>query len=139
MAKTPARSKSIPPAKPAPRKRGCPPQPGGPKPQAEIQRAYRARLAAAGKVLKLVDADAAADLAMVAAMREKLHDALLKLELRDEEVARLAARNHQVENELTRVEQCNLNILKELIELRKAAAPSARARPRAKSQRQRDA
>jgi hypothetical protein len=56
-------------------------------------------------------------------MRERLHDALLKLELRDEEVARLPARNHQVENELKRVEQDNI-VLKQ-----KATAPT-RARPR---------
>jgi hypothetical protein len=46
-------------APPAKRRRGRPPKPGGPKPQAEVQRAYRARLAAAGKVVRLVDANAA--------------------------------------------------------------------------------
>jgi hypothetical protein len=108
------------------------------KPQAEIQRAYRARLKAAGKVLKLLDADTAADLAMVDRMRERLHDALLKLELRDEEVARLTARNHQVENELKRVEQHNLNLLKDNIVLKQKATAPVRARPQGKSQRQRD-
>jgi hypothetical protein len=48
---------------------------------------------------------------------------VLKLELRDEEVARLTARNHQVENELKRAEQQNLNILKELIVLKRTARP----------------
>jgi len=41
-----------PPAPPAKRRRGRPPKPGGPIPRAEIQRAYRARLAAAGKVVR---------------------------------------------------------------------------------------
>jgi hypothetical protein len=123
------------PVPPGPKRRGRPPRPGGPTPPAEIQRAYRARLAAAGKVLKLVDADAVDDLAMVGRLRERLHNALLKLELQEQEVARLTARNHWLENEMKRVEQHNLNILKDLIVLRKeqAAAPSARARPRAKS------
>jgi hypothetical protein len=64
-----------------------------------------------------------------------LHDALLKLELRDEEAARLTARNHQVENELKRVEQHNLNLLKDNIVLKqKATAPATRTQqPRAKS------
>jgi TnpA family transposase len=37
MAKTPARSRSVPPAKPVKRPRGRPPRLGGPTPQAEIQ------------------------------------------------------------------------------------------------------
>ena len=50
MAKKPRLS----PAPPAKRRRGRPPKPGGPTPQVEIQRAYRARLAAAGKIVRLV-------------------------------------------------------------------------------------
>jgi hypothetical protein len=45
--------------RPAPAKkrwRGRPPKPGGPKSQVEVQRAYRPRLKAAGKVVKIVDA-----------------------------------------------------------------------------------
>ena len=38
------------------RPRGRPPKPGGRIPQVEVQRAYRARLAAAGKVVRVVDA-----------------------------------------------------------------------------------
>jgi hypothetical protein len=51
-----AKKPRSPPAPPAKRPRGRPPKPGGPIPQAEIQRAYRARLAAAGKVVRLVAA-----------------------------------------------------------------------------------
>jgi hypothetical protein len=39
------------------RRRGRPPKPGGRKSQVEVQRAYRARRKAAGKVLRLVDAN----------------------------------------------------------------------------------
>jgi hypothetical protein len=46
MAKNPALNPPVPAAPTAKRPRGRPPSPGGPKPQAEIQRAYRARLAA---------------------------------------------------------------------------------------------
>jgi len=45
--------------RPAPakkRRRGRPPKSGGPKSQAEVQRAYRARLKAAGKIVRIVDA-----------------------------------------------------------------------------------
>ena len=58
---------------------------------AEVQRAYRARLAAAGKVVKLVDAgfDPAVMSELIAELRDKLHNALLKLELREQDVARL--------------------------------------------------
>jgi hypothetical protein len=62
-------------------------RPGGPKPQAEIQRAYRARKAA-----QAADAAAArADLGTFVEMRDKLHNALLNLELREQDVARLEA------------------------------------------------
>jgi hypothetical protein len=106
MAKAPVRRPhSVPPAKAVKSPRGRPPQHGGPKPQAETQRAYRARLKAAGKVLKLVDADAVADLAMVDGMHEKLHNALLKLERRKRDVARLTTRNAYLENELKQLER----------------------------------
>jgi hypothetical protein len=55
----------------------------------KIQRAYPARLKAAGDVVKLIDASVAADLAMLDGIREKLHDLLLKMELWDQDVARL--------------------------------------------------
>jgi hypothetical protein len=88
----------------------------------EVQRAYRARLKAAGKVLKLVDADAIADLAMFEGMREKLHNALLKLERREQDVARLEQRNTYLENELTRLEQHHTNALKEIVTLKQKVA-----------------
>jgi hypothetical protein len=47
-----------PPSVPAVKRRGRSPKPGGRRPQVEIQRAYRARLAAAGKVVRIVDAGA---------------------------------------------------------------------------------
>jgi hypothetical protein len=53
--KTPARPRSVPAAKAVTRPRGRPPRPGGPTPKAEFQHAYRARLKAAGKVVKLAD------------------------------------------------------------------------------------
>jgi hypothetical protein len=56
MAKNPIRHPPAPAALVAKRRRGRPPSPNGPKSQAEIQRAYRARLAAAGKVVRLIDA-----------------------------------------------------------------------------------
>jgi hypothetical protein len=54
MAKTSER----PPSHPTVAKRppGRPPKPGGRIPQVELQRAYRARLAAAGKVVRIVNA-----------------------------------------------------------------------------------
>jgi hypothetical protein len=54
-----AKKSRSPPPPPAKRPRGRPPKPGGPTPQVEIQWAYRARLAAAGKVVRLVDAASA--------------------------------------------------------------------------------
>jgi hypothetical protein len=87
------------------RRRGRPPKPGGRTPEVEVQRAYRARLAAAGKVVRIVDAAAVdpasarvslasasdfdpatqmiCDRAAFADMRDRLHNALLKLELRE--------------------------------------------------------
>jgi hypothetical protein len=58
MAKNPNRCPPVPAAPVAKRKRGRPPSPNGPTSLAEIQRAYRARLAAAGKVVRAADAAA---------------------------------------------------------------------------------
>jgi hypothetical protein len=138
MTKNPAQSRSVPPPKPAQRPRGRPPRPGGPIPQADVQRAYRARLKATGKVLKLVDADAVADLAMLDRLRERLHNALSKLERREQDVARLTTRNAYLEGELKRLEQHHTNALKEIVVLKQKTTAPARARPRAKCQRQRD-
>jgi hypothetical protein len=101
MVKKPPRSISAAPA--GKRPRGRPPKPGGRIPQVEVQRAYRARLAAAGKVVRVVDTvsvrPAPANLASTAIpdfdpardriyeremfekMRDDLRNALLKLEL----------------------------------------------------------
>jgi hypothetical protein len=106
------------------RPRGRPPTPQGAKPQAEIQRAYRERL----KANRIPPAD-------VADLHERLGRLALTLELREQDVARLTARNTVLENELKRVEQHNLNLLKDNIVLKQAAAAPAvrtRARPRTK-------
>jgi hypothetical protein len=96
MAKNPSLPPPVPTAPTAKRPRGRPPSPGGPKSQAEIQRAYRGRLAAQA-------ADAAVtrpDPETFVEMRDKLHNALLELELRDQDVARLEQRNADLESEL---------------------------------------
>jgi hypothetical protein len=116
-----AKKPHSPPTPPAKRRRGRPPKPGGPIPQAEVQRAYRARLAA-GKVLRLVDAASArpvltsipgfdpapqliCDRKTFKDMRDNLHNALVKLEVRDQDVARLETRNAYLEHELKRTER----------------------------------
>src|SRR5271163_1070665 len=132
MAKNPRK----PPTPPAKRRRGRPPKPGGPTPQVEIQRAYRVRLAAAGKIVRLVDAShvtpAAGSPVLTSIpgfdpatqlicdretfkdMRDNLHNALVKLEVRDQDVARLETRNAYLEGELKRQERHNTNALKEV-------------------------
>ena len=138
MAKKPATA-SDPSAKP---RRGRPPKPGGRIPQVEVQRAYRARLAAAGKVVRIVDAIAVSptpagvaqlsivfERQMVARIRDQLHNALSKLELREEEVTRLRGRNAYLESELTLQERHLTNALKDNIVLKqKLALKSARRR-----------
>ena len=90
--------------------------------QVGIQRAYRARLAAAGKVVRVVDAasvrpaSASPPMAatpefdparngiyerkMIEKTRDDLRNALLKLERRQADVARLEQRNAYLEGEL---------------------------------------
>jgi hypothetical protein len=87
-------------------------------PQAEIQRAYRARLAAQA-------ADTAAtrpDLKTFLEMRDELHNALLKLELREQDVAWLEQRNAYLEGELKLQGQHHTNALKEVIVLKQELA-----------------
>jgi hypothetical protein len=127
MAKKPKPRK--PPAPPAKRPRGRPPKPGGPKPQAEIQRAYRERLAAAGKVVKLVDA-ALFDPGAVGDMRERLRNAVLEVERRRDDVARLEARNAYLERELKLQEQHLTNTFKEVITLKQQLAKKKPAKRR---------
>ena len=128
------------PAPPAKRRRGRPPKPGGPTPQVEIQRAYRPRLAAAGKVVRLVDvvlgsaATASPALALIPGfdpatqlvcdrqafegMRKKLHNGLLEVERRRDDVARLETRNTHLERELKLQERHHTNTLKEVVALK---------------------
>jgi hypothetical protein len=103
-----ARKPNPPPSAPvALRRRGRSPKPGGRIPQAEVQRAYRARLAAAGKVVRIVDAgainpaaprvavasdpafdparDGVYERAMIENMRDDLHNALLRIELLEDD------------------------------------------------------
>ena len=108
-------------------------------PQAEIQRAYRARLAAAGKVFRLADAASASpalasipgfdparqlicDRKTCKDMRDNLHNALVKLDVREQDVARLETRNAYLEIELKLQERHITNTLKEVIALRQQLA-----------------
>ena len=139
MAKKPA-TPSCPTAKP---RRGRPPKPGGRIPQVEVQRAYRARLAAAGKVVRIIDVGAVSptpagvaqlsipdfdpakdgiERPMVARIRDQLHNALSKLELREEEVTRLRDRNAYLESELQLQERHLTNALKDNIVLKQKLA-----------------
>ena len=134
-----AKKPRSPPAPPAKRRRGRPPKPGGPTPQAELQRAYRARLAAEGKIVRLVDAASASpalasipgfdparqlncDRKTNKGMRNNLHNALVKLDMREQDVARLETRNSYLESELKLQERHITNTLKEVITLRQQLA-----------------
>jgi len=88
---------------PKPR-RGRPPKPGGPIPRAEVQRAYRARLAA-GRV----------DPGLIDDLRDRLSRAVARAELREEEAARLRDRNAYLEGELRRLEREATNAAKDRI------------------------
>jgi hypothetical protein len=112
------------------RPRGRPPSPQGAKPRAEVQRAYRERRKAAGKVLRVIDAWTTMTPAEIAEMREGLGNALLELELRQQDVARLEARNAYLESELKRVEQHHTIALKDNIVLRKQLAERPKRRGR---------
>jgi hypothetical protein len=129
MAKKPA-TPSSPPAKP---RRGRPPKPGGRTPQVEVQRAYRARLKAAGKIVRIVDATAPAgappipdfdpakdgvyERDMVAGMREQLRIALSERDYLKDEVARVRERNAYLEAELKDQERHHTNALKDNVAL----------------------
>jgi hypothetical protein len=138
MAKKPSLPPSVPAEPVVKRRRGRPPRPGGPKPQVEVQRAYRARLAAAGKMVRLVDAVALAHPAAMPGfdpatqlicdretfedMCTRLHNALVELEVRVEDVKRLEARNDHLEGELRRSEQHHTIALKDVIVLKQQLA-----------------
>ena len=127
-----AKKSATPPDPPAAKRRGRPPKPGGRTPQIEVQRAYRARLKAAGKVVRIVDAtaspvpipdfdpakDGVFEREMIARMREQLRSALLKLELREEDVARLREGNAALEAELKTQERHHTNALKDKVVLK---------------------
>ena len=59
---------------------------------------------------------------MFEGMRDKLHNALMKLEVRQQEVARLETRNAYLEGELKLQERHNTNTLKEVITLKQQLA-----------------
>jgi hypothetical protein len=111
-----------------PPKRPCgrPPGPQGAKPRAEVQRAYRERRKAAGKALRVIDTWATMTPAEIAEIRERLSNALLDLELRQQDVARLEARNAYLESKLKQVEQHLTNALKDNIVLKKQLAERPR-------------
>jgi hypothetical protein len=112
------------------RPRGRPSSPQGAKPRAEVQRAYRERRKAAGKVLRVIDTWTTMTPAEIAEMREELGNALLELELRQQDVARLEARNAYLESELKRVEQHHRIALKDNIVLKKQLAERPKRRGR---------
>jgi hypothetical protein len=149
-------SKPPPSAAIAARRRGRPLKPGGRIPQIEVQRACRARLAAAGKVVRIVDAAAAdsalphvtaasipefdpttqliCDRVVFEDMRDRLHNALLKLELREQDEQRLEQRNAYLEGELKLEAQHHTNRLKDLIVLRQQLAET-QLKPRSRRRR----
>ena len=114
---------------PQPVRRGRPPKPGGPMPQVEVQRAYRDRLKAAGKTVRLVDADfdPATQAALIAELRNQLHNTLVELELRDQDVTRLETRNRFLESELVRLEREATQAAKDRITARREAAAFLKA------------
>jgi hypothetical protein len=104
------------------RPRGRPPSPLGAKSKAEVQRAYRERQKAA----RVPPED-------IVALHEQAGRQALTITRLQQDVARLTARNTEIEAELRRVEQHNLRLLKDIIVLKQAAAtPPVRGKARAK-------
>jgi hypothetical protein len=112
------------------RPRGRPPSPQGARPRAEIQHAYRERRKAAGKIVRVIDTWTTMTPAEIAELRERLGNALLKLELREQDVQRLEAQNDYLEGELKRAEQHLTNALKDNIVLKQAAVAGPKRRAR---------
>jgi hypothetical protein len=112
------------------RPRGRPPSPQGAKPRAEVQRAYRERRKAAGKVLRIIDTWKTMTPVEIAEMRDRLGNALRELELRQQDVQRLEARNAYLEGELRRAEQNLTNALKDNIVLKMQLAERPKRRGR---------
>jgi hypothetical protein len=98
MAKIPTDTSS------APKRRGRPAKSGGALSKAEVQRAYRARLKTSGKVLKWVDVscDAGERNAPLAEQRDDLDRVLARLEVLQQDVARLKVRVGELEAEVER-------------------------------------
>ena len=107
-----------------------------------MQRAYRARLVAAGKVVRIVDANAVPvpdfdpakdgifEREMIASLRAQLRNASSKLELREGEVTRLRDRNAYLESELKAQERHLANALKDKVVLEQKLAAQKPARRR---------
>jgi len=66
-------------------------------------------------------------------MRDNLHKALVKLEVRDQDVARLETRNAYLEGELKLQERHHTNRLKEVITFRQQLAEKKPAKRRSRS------
>jgi hypothetical protein len=99
-----------------------------------VQRAYRERLKAAGKVVKLVNVTDV-DQGLPIKTRDDLHKALLALELGEQDVARLETRNAYLEDELKLLDRHHTNATKDIIVLKQqSAAAFAQVQLRSRSQ-----
>jgi hypothetical protein len=127
-----------------PRRRGRPPKPGGRMSQVEVQRAYRARLTAAGKVVRIVDAgaidsieprvalafvpdfdparDGVYERTMFEKMRDDLHNALLRIKTLEEDRNRWQTDCARAEAESRLERQLHTNTIKDKIVLQKEIA-----------------
>jgi hypothetical protein len=121
---------------------GRPPKPGGRISQADVQRAYRARLAAAGKVVRIVDAtlleqanpalvtipdydpaiDGIYERAMFEKMRDDLHNALSRIEVLETDRNRWQTDCARAEAELRSERQHHTNTIKDKIMLQQEIA-----------------
>ena len=141
MAKKPKPPASIP---LAPRRPGRPPKPGGKLSQVEIQRAYRARLAAAGKVVRIVDAATVSpapahpalasmpefdpithfvcERAVYEQLRYDYNNALLQIERLTEDLKQIQLRNGYLERDLRLAGQHHTIALKDNIVLKQQLA-----------------
>jgi hypothetical protein len=118
MAKNPGLHPPVPAAPTAKRPRGRPPSPGGPEPQAEIQRAYRVRKAAQAAGA----AAARPDLKAFLEMRDKLHNALLELEPGSRTWRGSNSATHTWKGELKLEAQHHTNALKDIVLLKRELA-----------------
>jgi hypothetical protein len=132
------------PTPPAPSRPGRPPKPGGKLSQVEIQRAYRARLAAAGKVVRIVDAATVSpalvnptlaampefdpvthfvcERAVYEQLRYDYNNALLQIERQTEDLKQIQLRNGYLERDLRLAEQHHTIALKDNIVLKQQLA-----------------